>query len=266
MDARKKLGYDRFKAVVGSDTNGNPDVAGFPGMVYIQIRQADGLGPPIPARWQAVCAKNVGQPVEVGYDHSGQLSILAADFDGQVATGINPLSNNPADINVSKFINQSQLTTLLSHPVSTASASMLVTVEPYVYIKSGTIHWFLGGNGDGFTPIDLTASIPATPATQCMAGLFLKSDDTIEVQVSSNIPASDPLWLDEAQECLNASTAGSSFVWAYHLYYGQTTIVDGTKDAGGDTVLDFRQIVTLWSAGGGVSSTIYPQMLAVMGF
>lgn len=250
QEAQKRYGIIEFKGVIGSDERGNCDVPGWPGYVYVQLRQADGLSAPIPARWQAVCAKNVGQPIDIGYDHSGNLCVLRADFDGQVANGINPLSNNPADKNVSTFINQSQITTLLSHVVSSASDSMLVTVEEYIYIKSGTIHWFLGGNGDGSTPIDLTSFIPVDAATQCMAALFLKDDDTIEVQVSSNIPASDPLWINEAQECLDASTTGSSFIWAYHLYYGQTTIVDGTKAVGGDTVLDFRQIVSLWGAGG----------------
>jgi hypothetical protein len=247
---RRKLGLDQFRAVTGG-TDGSLDVPGQPGYVFVSYLTAQGqLSAKVAVRFKAVVPKTIGQPVIIGYDQDSVLSIIAADFATQEAVAISPLSNNPADPNVVYYIDQARITTLNAHVISSATPSMLVTVEPFLYTVSGTFHQFTGGDGDGGT-IDLTGYIPASANEQCIVCLFLDlAAETIEIQASTPKSTTDPLGIDDVQECMDAASAGVLAIWSFRLYNGQVGITTGNLPIG-DDFLDLRVLVNLPNSGGG---------------
>lgn len=247
---RRKMGLDVFYAVLG-DENRVIDEPGFPYMVRVRYTSANAFGQPTLVRFRAVMQKVAGTPVLIEYDDEDQLAVTKPYFSGQVAAGINPVGDNLADESVGYFITLDQIAALHSHAVSTTADSMLVTVGDFMYTKNGVLHWFLGGDGTQ-TPIDLTAYIPADPAKQCLAGLFLDTTtDLIEIVTSTPIPIGDSFTLADAQECLDGSPEESVPVRLWRLYYGQTGIKSGALEAGGDDFLDLRQFINIPGSGGG---------------
>jgi hypothetical protein len=103
--------------------------------------------------------------------------------------------------------------------------SLSVMVRSLVYIVDRTAHSFLS------TKVDLTSSVP-TAGNQCLVGLFLKDDDTIEVVASTAQTMDDPLDLTDIQECITGSSQNSTPVWAWQLQDAQTTITDKTVNFG----------------------------------
>ena len=248
-DFRRKLGLDIIRATLGAP-DGSLDVPGLPGWVYISYTTSEGLSAKVAARFRATIPKLINMPVIVSYDEDGELAVVKGDFAGQSAAGYNPLANNVADDNVSYFIPQARLLTLNCHIISSSAPTMLVTVEPMPYVLDGTFHFFLGGNGDGATPIDLTSSIPGTTGKQCLAALFLKtSDDTIEVKTSTPIDVGDDFSTADIQECVTASSANSIPVWVWRLYNGMTGLTPGNIPTG-DDYFDFRGIVNIPATSG----------------
>lgn len=253
QDVRRNLKLDTFQAVLGD--GGTPpvlDEPGQPGFVRVRYQTASGFSAPVTLPFEAVMIKRLDAPVIVGYNYEGDLAVLTPNQAAQRTQGTNTLENNPADPNVSYWIQQQRIVTLASHPISSSTNSMLVVVQPWLLIDLSTdaVTYFAGQQ------VDLTASIPSNPGEWCIACLFWKTDNTIEVIASTPKPSQTDLGIDDIQECVSGRTAGSQPVWAWQLYYGQTGITGGAQVDGGDDYMDLRQMVNSYgvATGGGGGS------------
>ena len=235
---------EEYRAQLGDET-GTIDEPGYPGYVRVRYSQQEGNpSQPTTLPFEANMLKQTGAAVIVGYDDNGDLAVLRPDVATQRTQGINTLSNNAQDPNVTFYIGQQRIITLNSHPISSASDSMVVTIQNWFYIKNGTVHYFTGGDGNE-TPIDLTSYIPGSANEECLACLFIKPDDTAEVIASTPKNAAIGVDISDVQECLDGSTAGGFPVWAWRLYHGQTGITPGALPSGGDDFLDLRQFINV---------------------
>lgn len=236
---RRKLGLEVYFATLG-DANGIVQEPNRPGYCRVRYTTAAGLSLPPVVKLRAVVPMNPGLPVVVSYDERGDLAIIAGDFDGLVASGSNPFILNPADRNVYGFTGQTQIVTALSHAVSTSNTpSTDVAVRSWIYLQEDTWYYFPGER------VPLASFIPAA-GLQCLAGLYLKDDLTIEVLASTDKDLLDPLGLDDVQEIHDAATAGSIPIWFWRLADDQSEVTDV------DSFLDGRQFLnTITSSTGG---------------
>lgn len=240
---QRKLGLVVFPAVLG-DENGvvYDDPAARNGLVRVRYTTAAGLSLPPVVRMKAVLPPNPGTSVLVGYDKQGELAVLEGDYAGMLAQGVNPLVMNAADPNVYGYTNQISITTALSHAISTPNvASTDVAVRAWIYVEDDVWHYFAGER------VALASFIPAA-GLQCLVGLYLKTDDTIEAFASTDKDLLDPLGIADIQEIHDQITTGSKPVWFWRLHDAQTRITDA------DSFLDGRQFinaVTDSSASGG---------------
>lgn len=242
----------------GYDKNGNPiiDDPILPGYCYVRYPQAGGeLSASTVLPYESTQQKIFGSAVRLGYNRVGQLAILGPDTLAQNSGGYNTLGNNANDPNVSYYVVQQRITTANSHPVSSATASMLVTIQNWLWIEARTVNYFLGGDGGGSDPIDLEPYIPAGSNTQLAACLFVKTDNTVEVITSTPKPINVSLDISDIQECVTASSVGSKPIWAWRLYNGQTGITPGNLAAGGDDFLDLRQFINVDSSSTSTAAT-----------
>jgi len=263
--ARAKTQYQRdtgklFQSAIlgGYDKNGNPiiDEPLLPGYCYVRYPQSDGtLSASTVLPFESTMQKVFGSPVRLGYNKYNQLCIIGADTLGQGSQGSNTLGNNANDPNVSYYVVQQRITTANSHPVSSSTASMLVTIQNWLWIESGVVNYYLGGDGSGSDPIDLTSYIPATANNHCIACLFVKSDNTAEIIASTEKDNGVDLDIADIQECVTASSVGSKPIWAWQLYEGQTGITPGNVNAGGDDFMDLRQFINVNDSASSVTFT-----------
>lgn len=251
-DFQKQTGQRVFRASLG-DANGRVDVPGYNGvMVYVRYYTATGLSQPFEVAWRAgSMTKTPGTGVIVEYDYDKSLAIKRADYPAMAAQGTNPTINNPADPNNSHFIQQMRLLTFASHPVSSAANSMLVAVQTgtVIDLSADTVTLFAGEQ------IDLEPEIPAGAGEWCLACLFWKTDNTIEVITSTPVTNPDALRIADVNECFAARTAGSLPIWAWRLYNGQTGIAAGAPANGGDDFMDLRPLFFMLQSGGSGSMT-----------
>lgn len=241
---KRKLGLVTYPATLG-DASGVIYEPGKPGYVRVRYRTAAGLSLPPVVRMRAVLPPDPDTAVLVGYDKQGELAVIEGDFDGLLAQGVNPMVMNAADRNVYGYTASSSINIALSHAVSTPdTASTDVAVRSWIYVLDGTWYYFPGER------VDLSVSIPAA-GLHCLAGLYLKTDQTIEVLVSTDKDLLDPLGLDDVQEIETAKTAGSIPIWFWALGDGQTTITDA------DSFLDGRQFINVSSGAGTDNNALF---------
>jgi len=246
---RRVVGLDIYRATLG-DASGRVDAPGLPGYVNIRYVQAGGaFSQPVTVRFRAVMKKTPGTAVIVSFDDDGELAVLRPDFVGETSVGTYPQGDNPADDNVSHFIQQQRLLTFACHPVSSAADSMLVTVQTgtVVDLSTDTFTLFFGSQED------LTSYIPGGAGEWCLACLFWKDDNTIEIFASTPKDNPDDLGFGDINECFAATTTGSLPIWAWRLYNGQTGIASGAPATGGDDFMDLRPLWFMLQAGGGSS-------------
>jgi hypothetical protein len=243
---RRVVGLDIYRATLGGE-DGRVDAPGLPGYVVIRYKQAGQFSQPVTVRFRAVMKKTPGAAVIVGFDDDGEIAVLRPDFVGETSAGTYPQGDNPADDNVSYFIAQQRLLTFACHPVSSAADSMLVAVQSgtVVDLSTDTFTLFYGSQED------LTASIPGGAGEWCLACLFWKDDNTIEIFASTPKDNPDDLGIDDINECMSARTSGSLPIWAWRLYNGQTGIASGAPADGGDDFMDLRPLWFMLQAGGG---------------
>jgi hypothetical protein len=224
-DIRRGLGKERYQALLGDDRGViYDDPVNRKGYVRVRYVTAAGFSlPPVVRSDTSGMQMLPGAPCWVGYDYDGELVLLGPDNARQIAAGFNPLLNNAADENLFGWLNADKIVQLVSHPTSPVSLSVMV--RSLVYIVDRTAHSFLS------TKVDLTSYVP-TAGNQCLAGLFLRDDDTIEVVASTAQTMDDPLDLTDIQECVTGSSQNSTPVWAWLLHDSQTTITDKTVNFG----------------------------------
>ncbi len=242
---RRVIGLDIYRATLG-DANGVINEPGLPGYVRIRYAQAGQLSQPVAVRFRAVMKKAVGAAVIVGFDDDGEIAVLRPDFQAQTSVGTNPQGDNASDENVTKFIEQERLVTFVVTPVSSASDSMLLAVQPgtVIDLSTDTLTHFAGEQ------VDLTSFIPGGAGEWCLACLFWKANNTIEIFASTPVTSPDDLGFADINECLALRTAGSLPLWAWRLYNGQTGIAAGAPANGGDDFLDLRPLFFMLQSGG----------------
>lgn len=219
---RRRLKLDNQKAILG-DADGIVKEPGEAGLVRVRYVTAAGFSLPETVRLRTVVPIFPGLPVLVGYDDDLKKAVTNIDWEGCVSAGIDPFIANPADREVYGFKNQESIITLLSRP--TTPPSLSVVVLPFIYRdSSNTWHWF-----NPSAAVDLTSSVPSS-GNHLVAGLFLKTDDTIEVKLSTAQNEVDPLGLSDVQECQAGATAGSKPVWFWRLVGSMTEIAGEHRD------------------------------------
>jgi len=248
---QKIVGLRVFRAILG-DADGRVDVQGQDGYVYVRYQNANGFSQPMVVPFRVSSMKKIpGMGVLIKYDYDKVWAVVGADYPALLASGTNPTANNTADDNNSYYINQYRITTLVSHPISSAANSMIVTVQPFLAIIDGVVTLFMGDQ------VDLTSSIPGGAGEWGIACLFWKpSDNTLETVISTPKTSQDDLGIDDVQECLDGRSDSANIpVWAWQVFNGQTGITPGNIQAGGDDFLDLRQFINVADSSGGSGIT-----------
>lgn len=151
--------------------------------------------------------------------------IESMNFDEMERAGYEPHQTNPLDPSL-KFSLIEHLQNLQSFPNGNAT----VRVMPSIYRKAD-------GTYGLFATIDediLTGNVPSAD-TQVVACLWLQSDNTIAVTVSSEETVDTDLKLDTAtaltliNECAAAAPAGSFGIWSYIIWSDTTALTIKNK-------------------------------------
>jgi hypothetical protein len=243
---QRRLGLNPIAASLG-DENGVIYTPGRPG--FYEVRIASGAGSdgtprftqPASVRLKLGMSLTItpGAAVWLNYDENNELVITGGNGLAQEQQGINPIQQNPLDPFVNEPVNQAEILTLNSSPVTPPST--LVYLKAWPVIVSGTMSIFPGGT------IDLTSFIPAAGEhCACVVGV-MNDYATLEAYASTAKATTDPLDLTDYQEAIDGLTATTTPAWFYRLHDDQTTITDE------DRWLDIRQLVN--TAGGGGSFT-----------
>lgn len=239
---RRNLNLDKRRAILGTSA-GQIYVAGRPGYVYVRERIAGGFSLPIAVRLKTVMNMIPGAAVLLGFDTDKELAVVEPDFSGQAAQNIDPLVNNPGDSHVAGTTDLTTSPLLLSIPY--LDNALFVTVGPLWYVDgSSTIHYYGGASGG----VDLSSYVPGGTDTHLAAGIFLKTDDTLEIVTSTAKSIADPLDMTDLQECVDGSSAQSIPVAFWRLADTTTALVLE------DRIMDGRQWINIPGASGGMTS------------
>lgn len=231
-NVHKRLNLDPGNGVIGSLT-GAVYVLLRPGYIYAREYQAGGQLGPVK---EILLGPNIniplkpGMPVLFGYNYRKEKCILAVDEKALIAAGGNPLQLNPLDSSY-QYSKQDSLVTALCVP----DTGLTCQVKSWIFVRNRVIYRW--GNP---ALIDLSGSVPGTTNYHCIAGVFVLDDGTAtEVKASTAKSQLAPLTLDDVQECITASSTGSTPIWFWRLYNGQTQIKDS------DQYLDGRNLINV---------------------
>lgn len=253
---QKKLGFVRRRAFLG-DAGGVVFEPGQPDRVRIRYtaspENSDGLTYPTTVKFGLNISAQWGTPVIVGYDEDGEYAVLKADSKTIKKQGNNPLAVVQNNSEANGDIDLNRAIPLRSQPVG-AAEPLSVSVIKWRYVEDGELHDFPGAK------LDLTSSIPSTTDEWGLVGLFLKTDDTVEVVLSTPKNVNDPITDDDIQECLDGRSTGAKPIACWRLRNGMTRIADTDKWE------DFRQwinVVDSSTGSGGVVEITAVSPLAV---
>lgn len=242
---RRRMRVEALTAKLG-DRDGDGAVVyvpGRPGWAYVREPQAGGFGAPVARRINGVIDPTRDRYVILAYAENNELVIQGRDFDATAASGGQP-AIQPGDPNTSEtgWLYQHKFATLLSHAYTTTSGgpSTDIGVRTWIHIRNGTLAAFPGAR------IDAASFVPSAGQHRVVC-VFLKDDDTLELQGSTAKSMVDPLTFTDIQACITASTADSLPVWAWILKDAQSAITDADK------WLDLRNLINDPLAGGGGS-------------
>lgn len=229
---RKDNDLDLKPALVGkADGTVYDDIIPNSGRVYVREKWSDTLGMPYLIRGPISSGIKLtpGLPVLIGRN-KGEPYIKFIDAQAVQTTGQNPLT---AAQPTNTYQQQQTFQTLLVTP--TNPPGTLVHVSGWTPFVGGTLYEFPPQN------VDLGSLIPSA-GQQRYATIFVKNDyATTEIKGSTVKISMGPetMTLADAQENVNARTAGSTPVWSVWLHDGITTIGQ-TEISGGR---DHRQVV-----------------------
>lgn len=225
---RRTLGLERYRAILGSPAGVVYDL---PGYVHVRYQTIDTTGlKTVVLIGHYVGPMTPGTPVWVGYSVEDELCLLYPDVQGQLANGSNPVLNNPAATVARDDENPFTYVPFTCHP--TTPPSLSVVVRPWVYIRNGVVYHYAGGQ------VDLTASKPAA-GNQCLVGIYLKSDNTLETLASTAQSLVTPFDETDLQEVATAASAGSIPGWIWKLTGATTALTDA------DRLMDARPLISL---------------------
>lgn len=175
----------------------------------------------------------------------GNEYIESMDFDELVRANFDPHQTNALDPSLHYPLIET-LQNLQAFPNDNAT----VRIMPSIYRKAD-------GTYSIFKAIDvdiLTGNVPSS-GNQVVACIWLKTDNTAEVTVSSEEPVSTLLKVDPTtaltliNECASAASAGAMGIWSFILY-DDTTAITGTNK-----FHDLRGIVGIGGTSGFGAST-----------
>mgnify|MGYP003474637324 CR=1 FL=1 len=176
---------------------------------------------------RAIVSLNPATPVKIGLDSDGNLAVLEPDILGQLAQGIDPGINNPANNTNYGTVSQGKLKSFYIGALGTNdSPTLWIMVYEYFYYYRGSWHLL------NRQPLDLTTYIPAAN-THCMVLIYLKTDGTMGVSSSTPQNLADVLDETDCDEATAAASDALIFGRFFRLYGGQTNIkeVDSWRDA-----------------------------------
>jgi hypothetical protein len=226
----RALGTKRIPAVLG-DVNGNIYDADRMGYVWVQQSTDSGITQTLSVKMYGTVRMNPGMAVLLSYDHHGELCVIGQDFEGMVASGQNPIVNNPLDRYANSYINQEQIQTLICHAFGTTDApSMLVVVRAWL-VRRGTLWTYLTEQ-----QLDLTSYVPSS-GNHLLAAVWVTAANTIAVTTSTAQATTTPFDITDLQECQTGINGQSTPVRFWRLYGGQTGVVET------DSWLDGRQFL-----------------------
>lgn len=230
---RQANNLDNIVAVLG-DPDGLIPNNNIPGNVWITMLTSNGqsIGVSVRGPVGKLIKMTPGLSVQLEYDKKGRLRVAEPDTDSSLAAGVNPLGY-AYEQNSDRY-SQSGLETLAVVP-DPNGPSLLVFVKAWNPRVNGTYYRFLGAIAD------LTDYVPAADY-QCFAGIFVKNDfKSLEINASTPKPVAGlDLSETDVQECFDASSDGSTGVYAIKLVGLQTEITQSDIENDGE---DLRQLV-----------------------
>lgn len=201
---------------------------------------------------KAVVPISPGMPVLLGRDHLRRLVVKEADDVAQVAAGVNPMVNNPADRNFYATTNQDNLATLACTALGTAAnPSTEIVVYPWMWRSTDGVWYELPAQrfdmtnpaGDGSIP----TLIPSTANQHRLIAIWVTDSNTVTYTASTAKAVNDDIDITDVQECEDAADATWSPVRFWRVYTGMTNITES------DSWRDARQLLNIGrgSTGGG---------------
>jgi hypothetical protein len=151
--------------------------------------------------------------------------IESMNFDELERIGYEPHQTNPLDPSL-KFSLIEHLQNLQSFPNGNAT----VRVMPSMYRKADGTYGIFGTIDEDI----LTGNVPSTDM-QVVVCLWLQSDNTLAVTVSSEETADTDLKLDTAtaltliNECAAAAPVGALGIWSYIIWFDTTALTNKNK-------------------------------------
>lgn len=165
----------------------------------------------------------VGEKVIIGYDLDLEIAVLGADYSSLVEQNRIPGAVNYGDPRT-KTLDIFNITPLLAYTIATSSTdSMLVTIEPYLYVDwSGTWTTFPGA------AVSLSSYVPLVDDTMRLAAVFLDTTEGAPVPyigVSTPISIFDSFASDvDMREIVESTPTGYTPIKSFKLVAGQTTL------------------------------------------
>ena len=234
-DVRKTLNLDPDKGVLGIQNGALRGQIYVPyklGYVWVCQRQASGFGTEKAVR----VGPNVNLPmkpgtgVRLGYV-DGERCVLSVDFDALVTSGGNPLSTNPLDPSM-QFSRQADIVTALCTP-DNPDTTLYVLARGWWFLYNRTWYRFGGER------VNLTSFVPSAGQHR-VVGIFVLADGSAtEAKGSTAQSMLAPLDKSDVQEATDAATDGSTPLWFWTLYGGQTAI------KASDTFIDGRNMLNV---------------------
>ena len=231
-DVQKKLNLTTDAGVLGDET-GRINVPYKPGYVYVRTYQASGfsaakvvkLGPNVNLPMKP------GIPVTLGFDYHQELCILTVDSNAMLTAGANPLSLNPFDPSM-QFSRQADIVTALCTP-DNPDTTLYVLARGWWFLYNRTWYRFGGER------VNLTSFVPSAGQHR-VVGIFVLADGSAtEAKGSTAQSMLAPLDKSDVQEATDAATDGSTPLWFWTLYGGQTAI------KASDTFIDGRNMLNV---------------------
>jgi hypothetical protein len=163
----------------------------------------------------------VGQPVLVGLSIGGELQITGNDVETVIDRGGKPRLLNPYDP-YNKFVYMRNADLAMVYSTGTDNTdSLSLFVKPLVYINNDGILQAI----EDKTEIDMTSYVPSTTDKKVLALIFLDTiNNTIEVQVSDEIPIDSSFQISDANTAVQLASPLTMLLSGWTLYEGMTTI------------------------------------------
>lgn len=192
------------------------------GYVIVQGRSVDGYSFQRSVPMMGVVPIQSGIGVLLGRDHKRRMVVVGPDLDQQLAQGIDPAVNNPADRLYYGATNQDNLHTLYCAALSTETdPSMEVVIYPWMW-RDVDGEWFELPE----QRFDFTSLVPAAN-THCLVALWVTAENNVSYTASTPQALVDELDITDVNECETVDTLNyASSIRFWRVYGGMTKVVE----------------------------------------